>query len=225
MRIRSGLRRTTTQMLNHSRRKAGLSTSRRSSLLSAARNQVPGLKDTRLGMLNANSIQSARLARSNYQKLERSATSLEEQTKLLAERADAGIAGGKSENLTGTAANVVQHFNDTLDGLKQASGILNDYYRQAMKEIATTNKSALAEIGITVKTDGSLSLNKEKLAEADQEKVKKALGAESDFAKRVATVASRAADNATAGAASAASQYNSSGNLANSYLSRYNFRG
>lgn len=222
MRIRTGLRRTTTQMLNHSRRKAGLSTSRRSSLLSTTRNQAPGLKNTRLGMLNANSIQSARLTRSNYQKLERSATSLAEQTKLLAERAD---ADGKPENLTGTAANVVQHFNDTLDGLKQASGILNEYYRQAMKEIVTTNKSALAEIGIAVKTDGSLSLNREKLAEADSEKVRKTLGAESDFAKRLETVASRAADNAEAGAASAASQYNSSGNLANSYLSRYNFRG
>lgn len=225
MRIRTGLRRTTTQMLNHSRRKASLSTSRRGSLLSAARNQSPGLLGSRMGMLNASNIQSARLTKSNYQKLERSATSLVEQMKLLAERADVDSTDSKPENLTNTAANVVQHFNDTLDGLKKTSGILNDYYRQAMKEIVTTNKSALAEIGIAVKADGSLSLNKEKLAEADQEKVKKALGGESDFAKRLTTVASRAADNAKAGVASASSQYNSSGYLANSYLSRYNFRG
>lgn len=219
MRIRTGLRRTTTQMLNHSRRKSGLSASRRSSLLSSVRNRNSGLTDTRFGMMNANSVQSARLLRSSYQKLERSATSLEDQTKLLAEKAD---VGGK--DLTGTAAQVAQHFNDTLDGLKQSSGILNDYYRQTMKEIATTNKSALADIGITVRTDGTLSVDKEKLAEADQEKVKKALGAESDFAKRMEAVASRVADNAAAGATSAASQYNASGNLTNSYLSRYNFR-
>ena len=219
MRIRTGVRRTTTQMLNNSRRKTMISSSRRNALLSAASNQNAGLKNTRMGMMNANSVLSARLLRSNYQKLERSATSLTEQTKLLAEK------GGDPAKLTGTAANVVKHFNDTLDGLKQSSGILNEYYRQTMKEIAVTNKSVLAEIGIAVKADGSLSLNKDKLAAADQEKVKKVLGADSDFAKRLDAVASRAADNAKAGAASASSKYNSSGNLANSYLSRYNFRG
>ncbi len=222
MRIRTGVRRTTTQMLNNSRRKTMISSSRRNALLSAASNQNAGLKNTRMGMMNANSVLSARLLRSNYQKLERSATSLTEQTKLLAEKAD---AGGDPAKLTNTAANVVKHFNDTLDGLKQSSGILNEYYRQTMKEIAVTNKSVLAEIGIAVKADGSLSLNKDKLAAADQEKVKKVLGADSDFAKRLDAVASRAADNAKAGAASASSKYNSSGNLANSYLSRYNFRG
>ena len=222
MRIRTGLKRTTTQMLNHSRRKAGLTTSRRSSLLSAARNQTPGLKNTRLGMLNANSIQSARLTRSNYQKLERSADSLVEQTKLLAERAD---AGGKPENLANTAANVVQHFNYTLDGLKQASGILNEYYRQAMKEIVVTNKSALAEIGIAVGADGSLSLDKEKFESADEEKLKGLLGSEGIFVKRVGIVASRVVDNAMASVESSSSRYNASGYLTNSYLSKYNYRG
>ena len=119
----------------------------------------------------------------------------------------------------------MSNFNDTLDYLKQSSGILNDYYRQSMKEIATTNKSALEEVGITVRTDGTLSLDKDKLAGADEEKIKKALGASSDFAKRMEAVASRAADNAKASAQSVASQYTSSGALANSYLSKYNFRG
>lgn len=219
MRIRTGIRRTTTQMLNHSRRKTSLSASRRSSLLSAARKNSE-LQNSRLGMmLNANSVQSARLLRSSYEKLEKSATSLEEQTKLLAEKAD---VGGK--DLTGTAANVVQHFNDTFEGLRKSSGILNDYYRQTMKEIADSNKGKLEEIGITVRKDGTLSLDKEKLAGADESKVRAALGASGDFAKRMQAVASRAADNAAASAASAASQYNSTGGLASSYLSRYNFR-
>lgn len=220
MRIRTGIRRTTTQMLNHSRRRTSLSASRRSSLLSAARNNS-GLQNSRLGMMmNANSVQSARLLRSNYEKLEKSATSLKEQTKLLAEKAD---VGGK--DLTGTAANVVQHYNDTMEGLRKSSGILNDYYRQTMKEIASSNKDKLEEIGITVRKDGTLSLNKDKLAEADAEKVKEALGASGDFAKRMQAVASRAADNAAVSATNAASQYTSSGALTNSYLSRYNFRG
>ncbi len=218
MRIRTGLRRTTTQMLNHSRRKTKLSASRRSSLLSAVKNNS-GLQNTRLGQMNMGSVQSARLLRSKYMKLENSASSLMEQTKLLAEKAD---IGGK--DLSTTAANVVQSFNDTLDQLKDTSGILNRYYQQTMKEIAATNKSALGEIGITVRTDGTLLLDKEKLAAADPEKVKNTLGASSDFAKRMDAVASRVADNAAASASSASSQYSSQGGLTNSYLSRYNFR-
>ena len=105
------------------------------------------------------------------------------------------------------------------------SGVLNDYYRQALKETVTGSKEELEEIGITVGTDGSLSLNKGKLAEADEEKVKKLLGASSDFVKRINAVASRVSDNAKANMESASSRYNASGGLSNSYFSRYNFRG
>lgn len=220
MRIRTGIRRTTTQMLNHSRRKTNLSSSRRNSLLSALGNQNSRLASSRLNPSNISSIQTTRLQKSNYEKLERSATSLMEQTKLLAEKAD---AGGK--DLSSTAAQMVSDFNNTLDYLRGASGILNDYYRQSMKEIAATNKSGLAEVGITVRADGTLSLDKDKLASADAEKVKSVLGASGDFAKRMDTIASRTADNAKASAASVASQYTSSGALSSSYLSRYNFRG
>ena len=116
-------------------------------------------------------------------------------------------------------------FNDTLKCLKKSSGVLNDFYRQSMKESVMGQKKELEEIGITVGTDGSLSLNKDKLAEADAEKVKKLLGTSSTFAKRVNAVASRAADNARANAESASSRYTASGGIASSYLSRYNFRG
>ena len=74
--------------------------------------------------------------------------------------------------------------------------------------------------------DGSLSLNQDKLAGAEEETVKKVLGASGDFYKRVTAVASRAADNARANAESISSQYTAAGGLlTGSYLSRYNLRG
>lgn len=218
MRIRTGLRRTTTQMLNNSRRKTGTS-SRRSSLLGTLQNKGV-LGNSRLSALNANCAQSTRLTKASYEKLQRSSASLAEQTKLLAEKI---AVGGK--DITATAASMVGHFNDTLKNLTQASGVLNDYYRQTLKEAAANNRPAFEEIGITVAADGSLSLNKDKLAGADEEKIKKALGGASDFAKQVNAIATRVADNAKASAESVSSQYNSSGSLASSYLSRYNFRG
>lgn len=219
MRIRSGIvsRRMTARQL--SQRRNGLSSSKRSPLLSASR-QGTSLDNTRMGIMNASSVQSARLLRSNYEKLEKSAASLEEQTKLLAEKTEAG-----AQDLAGTAAALVGHFNDTLDYLDKSSGILNNYYHQTMKEIVATNQSLLEEAGISVRKDGTLALDKEKLAGADAEAVKKALGVSGDFAKRMQAVASRVSDNAGANALSASNQYTSTGGLANSYLSRYNFLG
>nr|WP_300842387.1 hypothetical protein [uncultured Acetatifactor sp.] len=216
MRIRAGMRRMTTNMLSSSRRKAGLS-ARKSPFLSTLQNKK-GLSG--LALLNANSVQSARLARSSYDNLQRSSKSLAEELSLLGEKVD---LGGK--DITATASNMVGDYNDTMKYLKQISGVLNDYYRQTLKETVTGSKEELEEIGITVGTDGSLSLNKGKLAEADEEKVKKLLGASSDFVKRINAVASRVSDNAKANMESASSRYNASGGLSNSYFSRYNFRG
>ncbi len=206
----------TTNMLSSSRRRAGLS-ARKSPFLSTLQNKK-GLSG--LALLNANSVQSARLARSSYDNLQRSSKSLAEELSLLGEKVD---LGGK--DITATASNMVGDYNDTMKYLKQISGVLNDYYRQTLKETVTGSKEELEEIGITVGTDGSLSLNKGKLAEADEEKVKKLLGASSDFVKRINAVASRVSDNAKANMESASSRYNASGGLSNSYFSRYNFRG
>lgn len=218
MRIRTGIRRTTTQMLSNSRRRAGLNT-RRASILGNSQKSGTGTA-SRLNALRANTIQSTKNARAGYERLQKSATSLTEQMALLAEKTN-----DAAKDISSTTANMVEDFNATLKYLQQNSSVLNDYYRQSMKEMTASNKSELSEIGISVGADGSLSLNKSKLDEADREKVKKILGAESDFAKRVNAVASRVADNARVNVETSSSQYNSAGSIANSYFSKYNFRG
>ncbi len=173
-----------------------------------------------MDVLNAGSVQSARLARVSYEKLQKASDSLTERLSLLGEKANL-----EGKDVTGTAADMVKDFNDTMKYLKEVSGVLNNYYHQSMKEVVTSGREELEEIGITVGGDGTLSLDKNKLAEADAEKVKKVLGTSGDFVKRITAVASRVADNARANAESVSSQYNSRGGLANSYFSRYNFRG
>ncbi len=219
MRIRTGLRRVTTNMVSNSRRRTGL-VSRRGARLNSSSSGRTGLLSSRLDYMNTSSVQSSRLLRSSYEKLQKSAVSLTEQSKLLAEKVD---IGGK--DISATAAEMLADFNDTMKYLKQSSGVLNDFYRQSFKETVTSNKKELEQIGITVGTDGTLSLNKEKLAGAEEEKVKKLLGSSSDFLKRIDTVAARVADNARGSAENVSSRYNSSGNLASSYLSKYNFWG
>ena len=211
MRIRTGMRRMTTQMLSNSRRRAGVST-RKSPLLSSVQNTGT----SRLNMLQANSIQGNRLLRIDYENLRKSADSLGYRAELLAEKVDK-----EEKDVTSTVESLVEDFNDTMKYLKKSSGVLNDYYRQT----ALTNKTALGEVGIVVGTDGTLSLDRDKLAGADQEQVKKILGSSSDFIKRVSTVADRAADNASASAENVSRQYTAAGGLDSSYLSKYNFSG
>lgn len=212
------IRRTTTQMVSNSRRRTGL-TARRSPLLSRASQKNGNGTVSRMDMMNANSLQSSRMARVGFEKLQKSATSLEEQMALLSDKAENG------KDMGATAANMVADFNDTLKYLQENSSVLNNYYRQSLSETAASSKSDLSEIGITVGRDGTLSLDKAKLEQADAETVKRVLGTSGDFAKRVGSVASRVADNAKVNMENASSRYNASGNVANSYLSRFNLWG
>lgn len=215
MRIRNMRMRVTTQRLNTSKRKAGLQTGG-SSLLSRMGKRGSASRLSALGAVNS---RAAQLQKNSYTRLEKSADALTDAASRLMARAESGTG------LDREAESLVEEFNETLKLLKQSTGVLNEYYRQSLRETSTTNQNALEEIGIAVAPDGSLSLDKEKLGIADGDKVKRLLGANGDFVKRVSLLASRVADNAEANAQSVSSRYNESGSLVNSYLSRYNLRG
>lgn len=209
-------------MVNNSRRKTGLPTSRKSnsnSLVNYLQKDGLGI-NSRLGAMNATNIQASRTEKNNAAKLQSSSTQLTQQLQLLGEKVDGG-----SNTIVSTVESVITNYNETSKNLTKVSGVLNDYYRQSMRDVVLANKEALAEIGITMSASGSLALDKEKLESADAEKVKKLLGTEGDFVKRLGMVASRVSDNATASVESTSSSYNSSGNLMNSYLSKHNYRG
>ena len=216
MRIRTGFnaaRRMTTQMLNSRKRKTGLSSAKNSNLSNR-------LSNSRLTSLNASSAQSAQLARIGYERLQKSANALMQGAKLMGEKVDTGAG-----DVSAAAEDLVKNYNETMKYLRESSGVLNDFYRQSLKETVLTNRTELEEIGFTVGSDGLLALNKEKLAAADDDKVKRLLGASGDLTGRISAVASRAADNARVNAENVSSKYNASGSLASSYLSKYNFWG
>ena len=211
--------RITTGMLKIAHRRSGFS-QKGSSLMNYVGKK--GVGTSRMQAMNASaiSVRNARIEKGSYEKLEKSADGLTSALSALTEKVDSG-----SENLVSEASSMVEKFNETLRSLKNSSGVLNQFYYQSMKDISEANKSELEEIGITVAADGSLALNKEKLASADGEKVGKLLGSRGDFAQRASFVASRTADNAGVNAVSVSSRYNSRGSIANSYLSKYNFFG
>ncbi len=230
--------RVTTQMLGYSRRRAGLdsgsslakyinqpgTTGSQSYINSLGKNSLAGkdrLSASRFSALQKNNT-ATRYEKSRYEKMEKAAKKLTQQTAALSEKVD---EGGVGTDIADQVAGFVAAFNENLNNLKQSTDILDKYYHQSIKETGQQNKYALEEIGITVGSNGLLTLDKEKLAGADAEKVKAVFGSKGDFLKRISYVSSRIEDNAAANVESASSRYNSRGDIMNSYLSSFNRRG
>lgn len=211
--------RITTGMLNMARRRTGRSANGES-LLNYVRQQKGGSK-SRLNIRNAAAEnRAAQMEKTGYDKLKRSADTLAGAVSSLAAGVD-----GESRDIADKAAVLAAQFNQTMKNLKGVSGSLNQMYSQTLKEAVQDGREALEEIGISVGADCSLKIDREKLAGADKDKIKKLLGSEGEFAKKVGYVASRVADNAEANAGSASSRYTAKGRMANSYLSRFNYWG
>lgn len=210
--------RVTTGMLN--RNHGGLTGSRKS-LLS---HMKPSREGGAAGLAAMGAVRSTsalrRTERAGYEKLGSAADRLVSQAARLAETADKG-----STEIDSQAEGLVEAYNSALDVLGDAAGVLNSYYHQTMKQSFSDNSTELAEIGISMNSRGKLVLDKEKLKAADGEKVKKLLGSEGDFVKRLSHVASRVSDNAEVNMQNLSSSYNARGNIMNSYLSRYNTKG
>lgn len=210
--------RVTTGMLN--RNHGGVTGSRKSLLSHLKPSREGGVAG--LAAMGAARGTSAlrRTEKAGYEKLGNAADRLVSQADMLANKVDKG-----SSEIDSQAEGLVEAYNSALDALGDASGVLNSYYHQMMKGSFSDNGSELAEIGISMNSRGKLVLDKEKLKAADAEKVKKLLGSEGDFLKRVSHVASRVSDNAAVNRQNLSNSYNSRGDIMNSYLSRYNKKG
>lgn len=216
--------RITTGILNR-RGSGGLISSRKSLLSYIQSGRVGG--SSRLGAMSAKGDRTGivantaadRYARAGYERLERSAGSLEKQTGVLGEKADQGkVSASDVESL-------LTSYNNTLKNLYQCDGSLNNFYRQTLKQAAVDNLNLLRELGVSCGTDGTLSLNRSRFERAGAEEVREALGSGSGFMKRLDIVASRVSDSASANARTASSRYNAGGGLYSSDFSRYNFLG
>lgn len=210
--------RVTTGMLN--RNHGGVTGSRKSLLSYVQQNKEGGAG--RLAAMNVARSTSAlkRTEKAGYERLGNTADQLIDQANRLAAKVDKDNTDIASE-----AEGLVDAYNSAIDSLGSASGVLNNYYHQMMKQTYSDNRSQLAELGITMSSGGKLTLDKEKLKTADAEKLKKLLGSEGDFTKRVSYVASRVSDNAKVNVQNLSNSYNSRGDIMSSYLSRYNQRG
>ncbi len=116
----------------------------------------------------------------------------------------------------------VERYNDLLDSTDEIS---SDSIERAVKNLTNVSKShsrMLASVGINIKADGSLSLDKETFKEADMNKVKELFTGTGSYGYQVSARASMV-DYAAEREASKANTYNRYGAYSNNY--NYSFNG
>lgn len=218
--------RVTNQMLNESARRAGMPVNGHSLL-----DYVNGGNSN--NMISEKLMASKGLSKTEktkYEKQEKAAGELDTIAQKLSASGKDSIwekvkKSGDTTEITKQAQELVEKYNKLLESMKDTSGALNEFYKRSLKDLPDQHKEALAEIGITVKKDGSLEIDQEKLKGASLEQLEKALGKDSSLTTRLSYISSRIADNASANLENLSGSYLPDGNTTSSHLNKYDFWG
>ena len=205
--------RITTQMLNESARKAGLPLDNHTLLdYINTGTSAPSILDDEKSILETtkNAVYGK-----EYRRLWQSAESLDTQAKKFSAGGEENIfvkaKDGDTSDICKEVEKLAENYNSVMDALSKSSDGLNTFYLKSLKGLADKNKSELESVGISLDKNGRLSVDKDKLAAADIEELKKVFGEEGSFAPGVSFISSRVADNARAEAESISSLYGSNG--------------
>ncbi|MCM1134562.1 MAG: hypothetical protein NC400_03210 [Clostridium sp.] len=85
------------------------------------------------------------------------------------------------ENALSGVNNFVNDYNVMVKSMAEEGGKVNQVYLGQLESYYKNGKADLEELGITMKDDGTLSVNQELLRAADIQKIKKALGSSGSF--------------------------------------------
>ena len=221
--------RITTQMVNESARKAGIPVNN-ASLLDYVKQG-----NSQNSMLEALSSKTSAKTdsgnRKKYEKLEKEADGLERAAETLLQEGEKSLfakaaESGDNQQLCDSIEALLQGYNSTVKALGNASGTLNDFYRQMLVEAPENRKEELAQVGITFDKEGLASVDRDKLKATDADALEKLFGGKSELVSRLHFLSGRISDNARAGEQSFSSGYSGSGSLyEGKAASRYDFRG
>ena len=176
--------RITTQMVNESARKAGIPVNN-ASLLDYVKQG-----NSQNSMLEALSSKTSAKTdsgnRKKYEKLEKEADGLEKAAKTLQQEGEKSLfakaaESGDNQQLCDSIEALFQGYNSTVKALGNASGTLNDFYRQMLVEAPENRKEELAQVGITFDKEGLASVDRDKLKAADADALEKLFGSKSDL--------------------------------------------
>ena len=85
----------------------------------------------------------------------------------------------------------VETYNNTMDTAKSSSDSNTSRSYRQLKKLTGKYADELEDIGISIESNGKLSINDELLKTADNSKARKLLSGDSDFAKKTLTIAKK----------------------------------
>lgn len=85
----------------------------------------------------------------------------------------------------------VETYNNSMDTAKSSSDSNTSRYYRQLKKLTGKYADELEDIGISIESNGKLSINDELLKTADNSKARKLLSGDSDFAKKTLTIAKK----------------------------------
>ena len=166
----------------------------------------------------------------SYEKLKKAAEQLAQSMDAFAKEGEDSIfakakATGDSQEIQKSLESLAKSYNETLKALKSTASPMDAYYRQMLQEAAKESGESLAGIGVSLGKDGTISIDKEKLAAAGIESLEEALGASAGFTSKVSFLAGRIFGNARANAESSSGRYDAAGNSYAAYSNMYDIWG
>lgn len=217
--------RITAQMMAAVEQKAGITSSRKSildymnenssSLLDALKSD----KDTKTDSTNVK----------KYEQQKEAADRLMDELDKLTSGADDSIfaraaGSGSTEELCSETKALVEACNSLLTASKSGAGALEKLYVAALKEAAADNEEELSKLGISINSDGSLSVSEDKLSKVSYDTFKSIIGGDSDFMVQLALITTKIGSNARANLESYSSSYNAVGSSSSLYSGSFNIR-
>lgn len=139
-----------------------------------------------------------------YESTKKAAADTREQAEKLMETGENSIwdkaeESGKNSDVLKTINQFIESYNDMMDGMKETGGSVNNIYRKQLSDAAMNNQELLSKVGVTVKKDGTLSVDESKLKEASLNDLKQAFGDSNSFVKKASVKSIYVEANAVSG--------------------------
>lgn len=218
--------RVTTQMLNETARKTGISVNHSSLLNYINKKDNTSLLDS---LQNSMTQKSDMAKKKSYEKLDDAASSLEEAAKaLMSEKEDNLFAkakeSGSTQDVIKAVKALIEKYNETRKQLDNNPSNINMYYNQLLGSLASKNSEELSKLGITVGKDGSISVDEDQIKDAKIEDLESMFGAKSEFVQKLQFLGSHVSDSVAAELESMGMQYGQDANSFSSFISnKYDF--
>lgn len=218
--------RITTQMLNETAKKTGISVNNTSLLNYINKDNDNSL----LNSLQKSATQQANMAqKKSYEKLGTAADSLEETAKTLGSDEEDNIfakakESGSNSEIIQSIKTLIEQYNETRKQLANNPSSINTYYNQMLKQLADKNSEVFSEIGISIDKNGSMTVDENRLNAAKTDELEAVFGAKSEFTNKLEYMAAHISDSVTAEIESLGNQYGQDANSFSSYISsKYNW--